>query len=128
MIHRIQDPIAELDGDQVMQVLINLVSNAVEAMPDGGLLTVGTQGDEERVRLIVSDTGIGIPAENVGKVFEPFFTTKQIGKGTGLGLAVTYGIVKMHRGDISVESNADPAAGPRGTTFTVTLPRKGQQE
>jgi two-component system NtrC family sensor kinase len=75
----------------------------------------------------VADTGIGIPRENLTKIFEPFFTTKQIGKGTGLGLAVTYGVVKMHRGDIRVESNADPAAGHTGSTFTVTLPRKGRE-
>lgn len=128
VIHDMQDPMAELDGDQVMQVLINLLSNAVEAMPEGGVVTITTHGDSQRVGVTVADTGVGIPAENVAKIFEPFFTTKQIGKGTGLGLAVTYGIVKMHRGDISVTSNTDPSHGPRGTTFTVTLPRKGQQE
>lgn len=68
--------------------------------------------------------GCGIPKENLPRIFDPFFTTKQIGKGTGLGLAVTYGIVKMHCGDIHVESNADATTGPTGTTFTVTLPRK----
>ena len=72
---------------------------------------------------MVTDTGVGIPRENMDKLFDPFFTTKQVGKGTGLGLAVTHGIVKMHRGQISVESNADPAAGPTETTFIVTLPR-----
>jgi signal transduction histidine kinase len=85
-------------------------------------------GDDDRVRVSVGDTGCGIPPENLDKVFEPFFTTKQVGKGTGLGLAVTYGIVKMHRGDVVAHSNADPEAGPTGTTFTVTLPRKGQRE
>jgi len=64
----------------------------------------------------------------MNKVFEPFFTTKPMGKGTGLGLPVIYGIVKMHRGDIKVESNADPAVGPTGTSFTVTLPRAGRRE
>jgi len=72
----------------------------------------------------VADTGCGIPPENVGRIFEPFFTTKQIGKGTGLGLAVAYGIVKMHQGRIEVASNHDPANGPTGTAFTVVLPRK----
>ena len=66
---------------------------------------------------------MGIPEENLDKLFSPFFTTKQVGKGTGLGLAVTHGIVKMHRGQITVESNADPAAGPTGTTFSISLPR-----
>ena len=71
----------------------------------------------------MSDSGGGIPEENLDKLFSPFFTTKQVGKGTGLGLAVTHGIVKMHRGQISVESNADPDAGPTQTTFTISLPR-----
>jgi signal transduction histidine kinase/Fe-S-cluster-containing hydrogenase component 2 len=124
----IDDPVVELDQNQITQVLTNLFSNAYAAMPDGGTLTVAVQGDDLDVRLKVSDTGVGIPQENLGKIFEPFFTTKQIGKGTGLGLAVTYGIVKMHRGDIQVASNADPQAGPTGTTFTVTLPRHVRQD
>jgi two-component system NtrC family sensor kinase len=127
-VHDGTDPVAELDGDQITQVLTNLVENAYAAMPEGGTLIVGTSGDEGRVRISVTDTGVGIPKENLGKIFEPFFTTKQIGKGTGLGLAVSYGIIKMHRGDIHVDSNADPATGPTGTTFTITLPRRGQQE
>jgi signal transduction histidine kinase len=120
------DGAAELDRDQMIQVMTNLVSNAIAAMPHGGELTISTSGDDEKVRIAVKDTGTGIPKENLGKIFEPFFTTKQIGKGTGLGLAVTYGIVKMHRGDISVVSNADAACGPTGSTFTLTLPRKGE--
>jgi len=119
---------AELDRDQMAQVLTNLIGNACDAMPDGGELTVRASGDAERVRLQVVDTGTGIAPENMGRVFTPFFTTKPMGKGTGLGLAVTYGIVKMHRGDIRAESNADPAKGPTGTTFTVTLPRHGSRE
>jgi signal transduction histidine kinase len=122
------DPVAEVDRDQIVQVLTNLVTNAVDAMPETGRLTVEVRGDKESVSLVVIDTGHGIPPDKRTKIFDPFFTTKQIGKGTGLGLAVTYGIVKMHRGDISVESNADPAAGPTGSTFTVRLPRRGEQE
>jgi signal transduction histidine kinase len=76
----------------------------------------------------VEDTGAGIPKENIKRVFEPFFTTKQMGRGTGLGLAVSYGIAKMHRGNIRLKSNADPSAGPTGTTFTVTLPRFERRE
>ncbi|MGB9623814.1 MAG: [Fe-Fe] hydrogenase large subunit C-terminal domain-containing protein [Phycisphaerae bacterium] len=124
--HDTADAVADMDPDQIVQVLTNLITNALAAMPNGGTLTVRTDGDDMHVRLIVTDTGVGIPRENLPKIFEPFFTTKQIGKGTGLGLAVTYGIVKMHRGDIQVQSNADPAAGPTGTTFTVSLPRRGQ--
>jgi signal transduction histidine kinase len=122
--HQLDDPIAEIDRDQIVQVLTNLISNAVAAMENGGTLTVRTTGDDTRVRLSVADTGCGIPEENLKKIFEPFFTTKQMGKGTGLGLAVTYGIVKMHCGDIRVESNANAAVGPTGSTFTVTLPRR----
>lgn len=112
----------EVDPDQMTQVLVNLVGNAYAAMARAGTLTVSAAGDEERVRITVRDTGVGIPPENFPKLFEPFFTTRQNGKGTGLGLAVSYGIVKMHRGDIQVTSNADPAAGPTGTAFTVILP------
>jgi len=121
--HELNNPAAQVDRDQLGQVLTNLVSNAIAAMPGGGKLTVRTAGDTERVSISVTDTGCGIPEENRQKIFEPFFTTKHIGKGTGLGLAVSYGIVKMHRGDIQVESNADPNTGPTGTTFTLILPR-----
>lgn len=128
VVHELNDPVAEVDGDQIIQVLANLLTNAVAAMPDGGVLAIRTGGDAEKVWLVVSDTGVGIPKENLGKIYEPFFTTKQIGKGTGLGLAVTYGIVKMHCGDIRVQSNADSSAGPTGSAFTVTLPRKSRQD
>jgi signal transduction histidine kinase/iron only hydrogenase large subunit-like protein len=128
VVHEAEDRVADVDRDQVIQVLTNLVSNAFAAMPGGGRVVIRTRGDASHVRLIVEDAGVGIPRENLAKIFEPFFTTKQIGMGTGLGLAVTYGIVKMHRGEIDVASNTDPAAGPTGTTFTVTLPRKGRQD
>ena len=122
------DPVAEIDPDQISQVLTNLISNAVAAMPDGGALIVVVDADEWNLRMTVRDTGVGIPEENLKKIFEPFFTTKQIGKGTGLGLAVTYGIIKMHSGDIQVISNADSAAGPTGTAFTIKLPRTTTEE
>lgn len=125
--HQLNDPIAELDEDQIVQVLTNLIVNAVEAMPQGGDLTIATSGSPDEVILEVRDTGTGIPPANLPKIFEPFFTTKQLGKGTGLGLAVAYGIVKMHRGRIEVTSNADPTRGPTGTTFTVALPRRDQE-
>jgi signal transduction histidine kinase len=123
----ITDPIVEMDADQMTQVFVNLVTNAVEAMPDGGDLTLSIREDPGRVICIVTDTGMGIPAENHAKIFDPFFTTKPFGKGTGLGLAVSYGIVKMHRGDIQVRSNADRSAGPTGTTMTIALPRTARQ-
>jgi signal transduction histidine kinase/iron only hydrogenase large subunit-like protein len=124
--HNVAEPIAEVDRDQIVQVLTNLITNAVAAMGDaGGTLTIRTTGDKRDVRIAVTDTGVGIPPENLKKIFDPFFTTKQMGKGTGLGLAVSYGIIKMHSGDIRVQSQADPAVGPTGSTFTVTLPREG---
>jgi iron only hydrogenase large subunit-like protein/nitrogen-specific signal transduction histidine kinase len=126
--HQLEDPLCECDLDQMIQVLTNLVSNAIAAMPDGGTLRIQTRGDEKQVYFVVADTGIGIAKENMSKIFTPFFTTKKMGKGTGLGLAVTYGIVKMHRGDIRVKSNPDAAAGPTGTMFTVTIPRQARQE
>jgi len=120
---RISNPQARLDIDQMMQVLTNLEKNAVEAMPKGGKLTLGVEGDEQELRFIVSDTGTGISKEHMDKIFTPFFTTKEMGKGTGLGLALIYGIVKMHKGKIHVDSNNDPSVGSTGTTFTITLPR-----
>jgi signal transduction histidine kinase/iron only hydrogenase large subunit-like protein len=122
--HAESNPAVEVDPDQITQVLVNLANNAFAAMPDGGRLKVRTEDDPDHVRIIVSDTGVGIPPEHFPKLFEPFFTTKTVGKGTGLGLAVSYGIIKMHRGDIKVQSNADPTKGPTGTTFTVVLPRR----
>lgn len=123
------DPIAELDRDQMTQVLTNLISNAYDAMPDGGgELAIRAGGDAEKVWFEVRDSGLGIPPENMKRIFTPFFTTKAMGRGTGLGLAVVYGIVKMHRGDIRAESNCDPRAGATGTTFTVTLPRHGVRD
>ncbi len=87
-------------------------------MGEEGRLRVKTGGDAERVVITFEDSGPGIDPGDIKKIFEPFFTTKKRGQGTGLGLAVTYGIVKMHRGQITVESNTDPDRGPTGTTFT----------
>jgi signal transduction histidine kinase len=119
---------ADLDVDQMNQVLTNLITNAVAAMPQGGRLILRSGQSGDQVWFSVEDTGCGVPRENLNRVFEPFFTTRQMGRGTGLGLAVSYGIVKMHRGSIRVKSNTDPAAGPTGTTFTVTIPRQERRE
>jgi signal transduction histidine kinase len=115
-------PECECDPNQMIQVLTNLYSNAFAAMPDGGELIIKTYEEGERLVISVHDTGTGIAPENIKHIFQPFFTTKQIGKGTGLGLAVVYGIVKMHRGDITVESNADTGLGPTWTQFKVSIP------
>ncbi|MEI6852434.1 MAG: [Fe-Fe] hydrogenase large subunit C-terminal domain-containing protein [Bacteroidota bacterium] len=119
------DKMVEIDTDQWMQVLTNIEKNAVEAMPEsGGLLKISLKGDENDIEFLIKDNGTGISEENMDKIFTPFFTTKPIGKGTGLGLPLIYGIVKMHRGQISIESNADVSKGPTGTTFKIKIPRK----
>ncbi len=119
----LKNPTAKIDKDQMMQVMTNLEKNAIEAMQDGGTLYIILTGNEEEIEIQVKDTGMGIPEENMEKIFTPFFTTKEMGKGTGLGLPLIYGIVKMHRGQIQVDSNADPEKGTTGTTFTIKLPR-----
>ncbi len=119
-----KDPICFLDQEQMMQVLTNLEKNAIEAMPpEGGEITVTLKDNLHEVIIKVADTGIGIEKENMDKLFTPFYTTKELGKGTGLGLPLIYGIVKMHKGQISVMSNNNKEEGPTGTIFTITLPR-----
>ncbi|MCJ7538650.1 MAG: response regulator, partial [Desulfobacterales bacterium] len=120
------------DPTQINQILMNLCTNASHAMPDGGILEVSLKNVEldkdiavlypdlkpgQYVNLIVSDTGHGISQEEVDRIFDPYFTTKEIGKGTGLGLSVVHGIVKSHRGKISVDSEPK-----KGTTFSILFP------
>ncbi|MGI8495190.1 MAG: two-component system sensor histidine kinase NtrB, partial [Pyrinomonadaceae bacterium] len=110
-------PLVNADEGQLQQALIALATNAIDAMPGGGRLTFRAFSERGRLIVEVCDTGIGIAPENVSKIFEPFYTTKEIGKGTGLGLAVCYGIVTEHDGRLSVRSTAGA-----GTTFTIFLP------
>ena len=112
-------PCVHADADQMSQVLINLVMNAIHAMPEGGTLRVmlAPMPDRGMVTLTVADTGHGMPQEVIAKIFDPFFTTKEFGKGTGLGLTVVRGIIEEHSGTIQVESQ--PGAG---TQFTIRLP------
>ena len=105
------------DEGQLQQVIIALGTNAIDAMASGGELAIVSRADDEKVLVDVSDNGTGIPADNVAKIFEPFFTTKEIGKGTGLGLAVCYGILTEHGGSLDVQSTVGV-----GTTFTISLP------
>jgi signal transduction histidine kinase len=116
-------PMVECDSSQIQQVILNLVLNGAQAMQPrgGGKLTIRTREltGEGNVELKVQDTGEGIAPENLAKIFDPFFTTKAEGKGVGLGLAVLYGIVKAHEGEVEVTSQRN-----EGTTFTVTLPLK----
>jgi iron only hydrogenase large subunit-like protein/nitrogen-specific signal transduction histidine kinase len=118
------NPEAMLDQEQMMQVLTNLIKNAFDAMPAGGAVNIKMEDTLSDVIIVINDTGIGIKEEDRAKIFEPFFTTKSIGKGTGLGLATAYGIVKMHKGHISVDSNNDPSKGATGTSFKIVLPRR----
>ncbi len=118
------NPIAWFDNDQLMQALTNLEKNAVEAMSPGGELSLTLSDNDEQIFIKISDTGEGIKEEDMEKIFTPFFTTKGIGKGTGMGLPLVYSIIKMHRGQIKVESNADLLRGQTGTTFKIELPRR----
>jgi two-component system, NtrC family, sensor kinase len=112
-------PLVEADPNKLTQVLVNLVINAVDAMQGNGTLTLRThqKSGAKQVILEVSDTGVGIPPENLPKIFEPFFTTKEVGKGTGLGLSTVYGIVQEHGGNIEVRSKVG-----QGTTFILYFP------
>ena len=104
------------DFDQIQQIFTNLTLNAIQAMPDGGRLTIRSSAVDSEVRIDVQDTGCGISKENMGKLFTPFFTTKAKGKGVGLGLAVVHGIIERHKGRIKVQSEVG-----KGTTFSVYL-------
>lgn len=123
MIVELEDDLPEIlmDSEQIYQVFLNIAINAGEAMPNGGQMTIKSFQDLAKKMIVISfsDTGVGIPPENLNKLFTPFFTTKQIGKGTGLGLAIAYGIVKMHKGNILVKSQME-----KGSTFTIELPLK----
>jgi len=118
------DPEHWVEGDpqRLAQVLINLLSNARDASPPGGIIRVRSEASEQTVDLIVEDEGSGIPKAIMDRLFEPFFTTKDPGKGTGLGLALVYSIVEEHYGQITIDSPADPEQ-QRGTRIRVTLPR-----
>jgi two-component system NtrC family sensor kinase len=115
----LSDNLPRLMGNvhNLQQVFLNLFLNAIQAMPDGGSLTVKSYVDDGQIRIDVGDSGVGIPPENLDKIFDPFFTTKEVGKGTGLGLSVSYGIIRKHHGRVTVTSDVG-----KGTTFTITLP------
>ncbi len=105
------------DPTQIKQVITNLTINAIQAMKNGGNLTIGIRKAGKNAILTIEDSGIGISKKNISKAFVPFFTTKDVGEGTGLGLSVVYGIIQSHNGDIKVSS--EPG---KGTTFQVSLP------
>ena len=105
------------DGGQIQQAVIALATNGIDAMPGGGKLAFRVFAKGNRICVEVEDSGVGISPENMSKIFEPFFTTKEVGKGTGLGLAVCYGIISEHGGRLSVRSNIG-----KGTIFSIFLP------
>ncbi len=108
---------------QLNQVFLNLLSNAAQAIPDHGRITISTAVEGEQIVIRITDTGCGIPPEHLRRIFDPFFTTKPTGKGTGLGLSLSLDIVRKHHGDITATS--EPG---EGSVFTVTLPAQGEPE
>ncbi len=103
---------------QMNQVFLNLLTNAAQAIPDHGTITITTRADDERIEIEIADDGVGIPREALPRIFDPFFTTKPIGQGTGLGLSICYQIVQAHGGDLSADSRPG-----QGTRMRVRLPR-----
>jgi signal transduction histidine kinase len=119
-VHRqISESLPKVRGNrqELQQVILNLIINAVQAMPTGGDLTLKAEQDQNRIHITVQDTGVGISEKDLSHIFDPFFTTKEVGQGTGLGLSVSYGIVNKHGGRISVESSEGS-----GCKFVVMLP------
>ncbi|MBU0482060.1 MAG: response regulator [Proteobacteria bacterium] len=110
-------PETTCNGQQLNQVFLNLLVNAVHSIADHGKIKISTRHENGWITVAITDTGCGIPPENINRLFEPFFTTKEIGKGTGLGLSISYEIIQKHGGDITVESTPG-----KGSTFTVRLP------
>ena len=117
IVTKFEDNLPEvmIDRKHLKQALLNIVKNAIAAMPDGGTLTISAVTKDDELQISISDTGIGIPEELLAKIFEPYFTTKE--SGTGLGLTITFKIIKEHNGEITVESKPS-----KGSTFTIHLP------
>jgi C4-dicarboxylate-specific signal transduction histidine kinase len=111
------DKLIKASNDKITQVFINMISNAVHAMPDGGELILETYDKENYACVFIKDTGWGIKEEDMQKLFDPFFTTKEVGKGTGLGLSISIGIIEKYGGEIKVSSELN-----KGTEFEIRLP------
>ena len=110
-----------LDPDRITQALINLYINAIQAMPEGGILDIKAVEKTSGIEISVTDTGIGIPDDKIGKIFDPYYTTKNT--GTGLGLAVVQKVVEAHGGSVEAQQSGD-----KGTQFIITLPRNKKNE
>lgn len=102
---------------EISQVLLNLLTNAIDAIEERGIITIETKANDAHVLLMVSDNGVGIEEDELNKIFDPFFSTKELGKGTGLGLSISHGIIQQHGGSLEVKSQRG-----EGTTFVVSLP------
>lgn len=116
-------PDVECLPSQLNQVFMNLLVNAAHAIEERGTITIRTGTSDTEVWVEITDTGKGIPPENLKRIFDPFFTTKPVGKGTGLGLSLAYNIVQKHHGRIEVESHVG-----KGTTFRIVLPKKQPED
>jgi signal transduction histidine kinase len=116
-------PEIECFPGQLNQVFMNILGNAIDSIIDKGTVTIETKNFESEVQVKIKDTGKGMSEEVKAKIFQPFFTTKGLGEGTGLGLSITFGIIDKHGGKITVDS-----APGKGTTFTILIPKKHQQE
>jgi two-component system NtrC family sensor kinase len=114
-------PKVKADSQYLEQVFLNIINNAVAAMEGGGILTISAYRSDDTVDIGFTDTGHGISRENMDKIFEPFFTTKRVGEGTGLGLSVSYALIKKVGGDIRVKSRTTAEGEEPGTTFTISL-------
>jgi len=114
-------PTISSDSSQLQQVFLNILNNAIDAIGKNGTITLRTSHQPETQQLVIkiSDTGPGMPKEDMAKIFDPFFTTKEVGKGTGLGLSISYSIIEKLGGTITVDSEKG-----KGTTFTISLPVK----
>ena len=129
ILRRVEPALPEVLGDpnQLIQVIVNLAVNAIQAMPRGGRLTVGASAEGDAVALVVEDDGDGMPPAVLERIFDPFFTTKGVGEGTGLGLAVVHGIVTAHGGTIRAQSEV--GKGSRfEALFPVAAPRNADPE
>lgn len=115
-------PLIMCNPGQLNQAFMNILVNAAQAIETSGIVHIKTWADEKSIYVSIADTGKGIPPEIMNRIFEPFFTTKDIGQGKGLGLSVSYDIVRRHGGQIRVES-----VGGQGTTVTVVLPIKSEE-
>jgi two-component system NtrC family sensor kinase len=112
-----QLPVVDCNPQQIGQVIVNMLLNAVQSLNGTGVISIRTRAEDHRAIVEIADTGLGIPPDKLGKIFEPFYTSKPAGKGTGLGLSISLDIIRRHGGTIDVDS--EPG---RGTTFRITLP------